>query len=52
MFVDSPHQVVGHTDVERAANSAGKNVYPVTALDAHDDAPVFTGSSGLADDDN
>jgi hypothetical protein len=50
MFVDPPHQVVGHTDVERAPNSAGENVYSVTTFHTHDDTPVFTGS-GLAHDD-
>jgi len=50
MFVDPPHQVVGHTDVERAANSAGENVYPVTTFHAHSNTTVFIGS-GLADDD-
>jgi hypothetical protein len=50
MFVDSPHQVVGNTDVERAANSAGENVYLVTTFHAHNDTTVFIGF-GLADDD-
>jgi len=51
MFIDATHKIVGHTDIERAAELAGKNIDPIITFCARSRRSVVTGSSAFADDD-
>ena len=51
MFMDSPHQIVRHADIKRAADFAGEDVYVVMALFAHMEGSAVTESPAYAGDD-
>jgi hypothetical protein len=50
MFIDSSHEVVGHTDVKRAANLAGQDIDPIALVGTHQYFTKFAASSIFADD--
>jgi hypothetical protein len=45
MLIDSSDQIVGHTDVKRAANPAGQDIDPIALVGTH---PCFTKFAALS----